>query len=199
MSIQRGLSDWGIPEVDRDDLLDELHRLDSLEGEIDAELVADESDYQLRQFRDEFGSVVAGLQVAGIVADPDDLDLPAWARSRYYALVIPELRVAAGHRWQMPEWAEGYDELVVRGSANSRKHRHGPALDADEPTPRCDLRHRTGGSYTAAEAENIKGFYDECQNAACQAWFAASGSETPQRALCYSPGDSSPMTDGGGR
>jgi len=146
MSIQRGLSDWGIPEVDRDDLLDELHRLDSLEGEIDAELVADESDYQLRQFRDEFGSVVAGLQVAGIVADPDDLDLPAWARSRYYALVIPELRVAAGHRWQMPEWAEGYDELVVRGSANSRKHRHGPALDADEPTPRCDLRHRTGGS-----------------------------------------------------
>lgn len=66
---------------------------------------------------------------------------------------------------ELPDWAQGYNEAVVRTAALHGSHMHRPDLSADEPAPRCgDGR---GTDYVVKERSVIESHYKMCTRPQC--------------------------------
>jgi len=194
MSTQRGLSDFSTEQPSREALVEDLQhvaeKIDRVPSVTDVECL---SEYAVTTFKQEFGGFQKALIASDIVPAPEERDFPDWVLRRLGTDVPNQyLRaVAAGHR-TLPDYLDGHHEPVVRSKASSRKRRHAPAVDADEPTPRCELRFRPGGDFVVAEEEAVIPTYTQCDNPGCREWFDVPPQPPAERGL---PGSSTSVED----
>ncbi len=174
---QAGFDDYDVIDPDRDQLVRDLRGAANLvDGSLTLGRASEICEHDIAVFRDEFGSFEAAVVEAGVIADPEEIDLPQWAAEKLEQERAPkQLRLVARGRLKIPEWASGYDELVVRTTTNSRKAMHAPDLTAENPQPACVIGGRDTQSSVATERENLEGFYEPCDLDACRDWFRGGG------------------------
>ena len=170
---QVAFDDYDVVDPDPDQLVRDLRgAANVVDGVLTLGRVGEICEHDIAVFREEFGSFEAAVVEAGVVSDPDEIELPKWVVAKVGQDRPPkQLRLVARGRLTIPDWATGYDELVVRTTTNSRKAMHAPDLTAESPQPACVIGERDSQSSVPTERDNLEGFYEPCDLDACRDWF----------------------------